>query len=126
MPVHRSAIEWMVMNKWFYRAVGVASGALLLSGGTAHAGAAHESKVDPQAMRGLLADLFTPTGGQHHLGLSIDKPTNIFSTRTPAGKDLANTHVMPDLTTVMPSSDLLSANESRRELLPALGLIPGA
>jgi hypothetical protein len=56
-----------------YRAVGVASGALLLSSGVAHAEAASEAKpaVDPQAMRGLLADLFTPTGGQHHLGLSI-------------------------------------------------------
>ncbi|GIH11471.1 hypothetical protein Rhe02_95380 [Rhizocola hellebori] len=62
------------MNKWLYRAVGVASGALLLSGGVAHAEAASEAKptVDPQAMRGLLADLFTPTGGQHYLGLSID------------------------------------------------------
>lgn len=68
------------MNKWFNRAVGaigVASGALLLSSGVAHAGAADEAKptVDPQAMRGLVADLFTPTGGQHHLGLSIDEQT---------------------------------------------------
>lgn len=67
------------MNKWFYRAVGavgVAGGALLLSSGVAHAEHADEARstVDPQVMRGLVADLFTPTGGPHYVGLSIDEP----------------------------------------------------
>jgi hypothetical protein len=64
----------MDMNKWLYRAVGtvgLASGFWLLGGGTAQA---HEADApmptaDPQQLRGLLDDLFTPAGGAD-LGLS--------------------------------------------------------
>jgi hypothetical protein len=120
VELHRSAIEWMDMNKWLYRAVGVASGALLLGGGVAHAGMANEANnADPQAMRGLLAGLFTPTGGQHHLGLQLDIPvtraaTGIFAT----GQDSAQ-----------PASNRIGFSveeSSRAELLPGLGLTGGA
>lgn len=62
------------MNKWFYRTVGVASGVMLLGSGVAHAETVNEAKstADPIAMRGLVADLLSPTGGLQHLGLSID------------------------------------------------------
>ncbi|GAA1647850.1 hypothetical protein [Catellatospora bangladeshensis] len=74
------------MNKWFYRAVGavgVASGVMLLGNGVAHAegNASAKPTADPQAMRGLVADLFSPTGGLHDLGLSLDTP----DTRVSAG-----------------------------------------
>ncbi len=110
------------MNKWLYRAVGVASGALLLSGGVAHAHAAGEAKptVDPQAMRGLLADLFTPTGGLHHLGLSIDTPT-AFAAKTPTEADIFGSALVPDVTSALPQPE-----SHREELLPGLGLLGGA
>lgn len=58
------------MNKWLYRAVGavgVASGALLLSNGVAHAQTTNDASpdLDPQDMRGMVADFFTPLGQAH-------------------------------------------------------------
>ncbi|HCT75386.1 MAG TPA: hypothetical protein DGT23_02075, partial [Micromonosporaceae bacterium] len=136
------------MNKWLYRAVGVASGALLLSSGVAHAESANEAKptVDPQAMRGLLADLFTPTGGQHHLGLSIDMQRAVssgilakspldaqpssnrigFTARTPGEKDVFVAGLLPDLTNSTPTPDRFAGLAQRKELLPGLGLLGGA
>ncbi|WP_173078185.1 hypothetical protein [Phytohabitans rumicis] len=55
------------MNKWFYRAVGtvgIAGGFLLLGGGAAQADDVDATPVtDPQQLRGLLDDFFSPTGG---------------------------------------------------------------
>ncbi|MFC7756984.1 hypothetical protein ACFQY4_01925 [Catellatospora bangladeshensis] len=56
---------------------------MLLGNGVAHAegNASAKPTADPQAMRGLVADLFSPTGGLHDLGLSLDTP----DTRVSAG-----------------------------------------
>ncbi len=112
----------MDMNKWLYRAVGVASGALMLGGGVAHAGSVNEADrtVDPQAMRGLLADLFTPTGGQHHLGLQIDIPGTFPQSRV--AKDTFVAGTMPDLAKV----GIAPESTRQPELLPGLGLTSGA
>ncbi|MEV6969057.1 hypothetical protein AB0M47_28475 [Hamadaea sp. NPDC051192] len=68
------------MNKWLFRAVGtvgVASGIWLLGGAAAHAHEATAAPVtDPQAMRGLLNNIFSPTNGLSDLGVSVDLPGN--------------------------------------------------
>ncbi|NUR73062.1 MAG: hypothetical protein HOU81_19780 [Hamadaea sp.] len=68
------------MNKWLFRAVGtvgVASGIWLLGGAAAHAHEATAAPVtDPQALRGLLDNIFSPTNGLSDLGFSVDLPGN--------------------------------------------------
>ncbi|MEV0273084.1 hypothetical protein AB0H43_30275 [Hamadaea sp. NPDC050747] len=68
------------MNKWLFRAVGtvgVASGIWLLGGAAAHAHEATAAPVtDPQALRGLLNNIFSPTNGLSDLGVSVDLPGN--------------------------------------------------
>ncbi len=126
------------MNKWFYRAVGavgVASGVMLLGNGVAHAEGFAEAKptADPQAMRGLVADLFSPTGGLHDLGLSLDTPDARLSAglvadgplaitrgagnvgitaHAPGIQDISLAGKLPRLSDVAPRTNLLSSATS--------------
>ncbi|WP_155375575.1 hypothetical protein [Catellatospora vulcania] len=145
------------MNKWFYRAVGVvgvAGGVMLLGNGVAHAETVTEAQptADLQAMRGLVADLFSPTGGLHNLGLSIDMPDTRLNaglldngplsiTRgsgdfgvtayAPGVQNISLTGKAPDLTRALPSTDLLNSTSgllngtSKEENLPGLDGVTG-
>ncbi|WP_186316195.1 hypothetical protein [Catellatospora sichuanensis] len=145
------------MNKWFYRAVGavgVAGGVMLLGNGVAHAETVTEAQptADLQAMRGLVADLFSPTGGLHDLGLSIDMPDTRLNaglradgplsiTRgtgdlgvtayAPGVQDISLTGKVPDLTRALPSTDLLNSTtgllngSTKEEGLPGLDSVTG-
>ncbi|GAA1420230.1 hypothetical protein GCM10009662_76120 [Catellatospora coxensis] len=146
----------MDMNKWFYRAVGavgVAGGVMLLGSGVAHAETVSEAQptADLQAMRGLVADLFSPTGGLHNLGLSIDMPDTRLNaglvadgplsiTRgtgdlgvtayAPGVQDISLTGKAPALTRALPSTDLLSSTgllngAGKEEVLPGLDSVTG-
>lgn len=121
------------MNKWFYRAVGavgVAGGVMLLGSGVAHAETTEaKPTADPQAMRGLVADLFSPMGGLHDLGLSIDMPDTRLNAgllddgplsitrgtgnlgitaHAPGVEDISLAGKIPDLTRALPSTNLLN------------------
>lgn len=144
------------MNKWFYRAVGavgVAGGVMLLGNGVAHAETVTEAQptADLQAMRGLVADLFSPTGGLHDLGLSIDMPDTRLNagllaegplsiTRgtgdlgvtayAPGVQDISLTGKAPDLTRALPSTGLLNSagllnGAAKEEGLPGLDSVTG-
>lgn len=145
------------MNKWFYRAVGavgVAGGVMLLGNGVAHAETVTEAQptADLQAMRGLVADLFSPTGGLHDLGLSIDMPDTRLNaglladgplsiTRgtgdlgltayAPGVQDISLTGKVPDLTRALPSTGLLNSTSgllngsTKEEALPGLDGVTG-
>ncbi|MEV4417073.1 hypothetical protein [Catellatospora sp. NPDC049609] len=141
------------MNKWFYRAVGavgVAGGVMLLGNGVAHAeGFAEAKTADPQAMRGLVADLFSPTGGLHDLGLSLDTPDTRLSAglvsdgplavtrgngkvgltaHAPGIQDISLAGKLPRLSDALPRTNLLSSATSlltgsaKEEALPLPGL----
>ncbi|MDI1466269.1 hypothetical protein QEZ54_35360 [Catellatospora sp. KI3] len=123
------------MNKWFYRAVGavgVASGVMLLGSGVAHAETATEAKptADLQAMRGLVADLLSPTAGLGDLGLSLDTPqarvdagllpdgpVSIthgngslgLTAHAPGVQDITLASKLPRLSDMVPSTNLLSS-----------------
>ncbi|MEU7822194.1 hypothetical protein [Catellatospora sp. NPDC049133] len=144
------------MNKWFYRAVGavgVAGGVMLLGSGVAHAETVTEAQptADLQAMRGLVADLLSPTGGLNNLGLSIDMPDTRLNaglladgplsiTRgtgevgvtayAPGVQDISLTGKAPALTRALPSTDLLNSTgllngAGKEEALPGLDSVTG-
>jgi hypothetical protein len=146
----------MDMNKWFYRAVGavgVAGGVMLLGSGVAHAETVSEAQptADLQAMRGLVADLFSPTGGLHNLGLSIDMPDTRLNaglvadgplsiTRgtgdlgvtayAPGVQDISLTGKAPALTRALPNTGLLNSTgllngSTKEEALPGLDSVTG-
>jgi hypothetical protein len=137
----------MDMNKWLFRAVGtvgVASGIWLLGGTAAHAHEATAAPVtDPQALRGLLDDIFSPTNGLSDLGLSVDvpgsgvnagldaKPLQLrpndgrtgVTARLPQRKDVFLGGRLPDLARSVPAVSMLPVG--RTEGLPGLSGIAG-
>src|SRR5215218_4727952 len=138
----------MDMNKWLFRAVGtvgVASGFWLLGGAAAHAQEATAAPVtDPQALRGLLADIFSPTSGLTDLGLSVDLPGSAVDAGVDAGSPLrlrandgrtgVTAHLpqhkdvflggrLPDLASSLP--DVAMMPTDRTEFLPALSGLTG-
>ncbi|MEV0458351.1 hypothetical protein [Catellatospora methionotrophica] len=123
------------MNKWFYRAVGavgVASGVMLLGNGVAHAETVTEAQptADLQAMRGLVADLFSPTGGLHDLGLSLDMTDTRLNAGLRADGPLSITRGTGDLglTAYAPGMQNISLTGKAPALtraLPDTGLLNG-
>jgi hypothetical protein len=133
----------MDMNKWFYRAVGtvgVASGFLMLAGGVAQADEADVAQpaVDPQQLRGLLADLFTPTAGTLPAAplpadRAVDGVRAAAPTDTPldlAGNDVLVQGPLPDVLRntplhALPTTTPLPSAPATTENLPAVPVVGG-